>query len=424
MAGRWPSAIAIVACLVLSTSRWGQVHAGPAQQAEPQLPRPEFTTGVTSVEVDVLVTDSEGRPVRGLTAGDFRLLENGQVQEIQHVAFVDLSPSGASLAGDTQAQASAAVAAPASHSRETPTINLPRVFVLMLDDLHTSNTRSPDLRAVARKFVEQHLAREDLAAVVHVSGRPGSGPSLTHDRVPLLAAIDRFLGQKLPSSTLNRIEDYNRVYLFGGGRLTGGADADEQGRAQAARVAFAQIETIARQLAPIRGRKAILWFGEGIDYAVQASTTRTDASAVRDSLRSAAVASTRANVAVYGIDPRGLAGLSQEVFKLSGVAADPSADLDQRALARELRRGQDTLRDLSEQTGGFAIVNTDNFTHGFDGVVEDTSVYYLLTYSPANQKPDGRYRKIKVNVERPGVRVRARQGYVLARPAGGDAGGR
>lgn len=82
----------------------------------------------------------------------------------------------------------------------------------------------------------------------------------------------------------------------------------------------------------------------------------------------------------------------------------------------ERRVAQDNLRVLSEQTGGFALVNTNDFSEGFDRIIEDNSSYYVLGYYSTNDRADGRYRKIDVRVNgRPGLVVRARAGYVAPR---------
>jgi hypothetical protein len=70
---------------------------------------------------------------------------------------------------------------------------------------------------------------------------------------------------------------------------------------------------------------------------------------------------------------------------------------------------------LAEETGGFAVVNTNDFAGAFDRVVRENSSYYVLGYYPADAKRDGRFRKIAVKVNRPDVEVRARKGYAVPR---------
>lgn len=85
------------------------------------------------------------------------------------------------------------------------------------------------------------------------------------------------------------------------------------------------------------------------------------------------------------------------------------------SIQTELRRGQDNLRVLSDETGGFASVNTNDLNRAFERLVTDNSAYYVLGYYPTNHKRDGRFRKIDVRVNRPGLTVRARKGYSAPR---------
>ena len=252
---------------------------------------------------------------------------------------------------------------------------------------------------------------------MHLSGTSRAGQGFTSDRQLLLASIARFSGRKLRSETLNLVDKYNERL-----QLTGRTpepdqirDPEEPARADDARVAFDSIARIARQVGPVRGRrKALIWFGEGLAYDMFDATGKRQASLVLESALSAVAAAGRANLAIYGVDARGLAGLGEETMQLSSTP-DPSASLDATRLGRELARSQDNLRQIASDTGGFAVVNTDEFARAFERVVEDNSAYYLLGYYPKNEKGDGVYRSLEVRVTRPGASVRARRGYTLRR---------
>ena len=81
----------------------------------------------------------------------------------------------------------------------------------------------------------------------------------------------------------------------------------------------------------------------------------------------------------------------------------------------ELRRSQDTLRVLSDETGGFAAVNRNDFRDVFARIIQDNSGYYLLGYYSTDTRRDGRFRKLEVRLKQPGLTVRARRGYVAAK---------
>src|SRR5262249_14438259 len=80
---------------------------------------------------------------------------------------------------------------------------------------------------------------------------------------------------------------------------------------------------------------------------------------------------------------------------------------------RVLQLTTDTLRVLSEQTDGRAIVNRNTLLAGLNQIIRDSSYYYLLGYN-SKAPTDGKFHPIKVRVKRRGVDVRARRGFWAA----------
>ena len=116
------------------------------------------------------------------------------------------------------------------------------------------------------------------------------------------------------------------------------------------------------------------------------------------------------------IDPRGLTSLAEDSIEASGgFPADPQLNLSMQSFQDELRLSQMSLRSLSEDTGGYAAVNSNDFTKAWDRVVADNSSYYVLGYYPKNERRDGRFRKLDVKVRREGLEVRTRKGYTAPR---------
>jgi hypothetical protein len=167
----------------------------------------------------------------------------------------------------------------------------------------------------------------------------------------------------------------------------------------------------------VRGRrKTILFVSEGIDYNIndvirQFDAPASAASAILDDIRETIAATARSNVSIYGIDPRGLTTLADETIGLSSLPGSASG-IGASSLRNELQMSQDSLRALSEETGGFAAVNTNQFATTFDRIVGDNSTYYVLAYYPPTDKKDGKFHRIDVKVTRPGLNVRARRGYM------------
>jgi VWFA-related protein len=259
-------------------------------------------------------------------------------------------------------------------------------------------------------FVERYLGANDIAAIVQTGARKDGAQEFTSNHTLLLKAINTFAGQKLRSATLDKIDDYYMQRETNPGAVP--RDLSEAERAFKARNTLSTLRQVADYLAGVRGRrKAVVYFSEGIDYDIDNTIGNRYASDLRDEMLAAIAAATRANVSFYGVDPRGLSGLSDEGIEITAVPNDPTLGLGYASLSDELRRSQDSLRTISEETGGFAAVNRNDFREAFGHIIQDNSGYYLLGYYSSDTRRDGRFRRVQVRVKRPGLTVRARKGY-------------
>jgi VWFA-related protein len=384
----------------------GGVLAAQQQAAPPpppDQPPVTFRVEVNYVEVDAFVTDAQGNPVADLTAADFELLEDGKPQKVSSFSQVNIPITraerplftGRAIEPDTQTN---------EHLEG-------RIYLFVLDDVHTDITRTPRVKAAARRFIEQNFGTNDIAAVVY-TGRSDASQDFTNNPRLLLAAIDKFSGRKLRSGTIQRIE--NARVNPGTGSLEPGDDVDQMDRAFRARSVMANIRKLAEFMAGVRGRrKAMLLIGEGIDYNIYDATglLGSTASSVLLDTQDAIASATRGNVSIYALDPRGLSTGDEDLITQSGTVGDA----DGRALQSEMRLAQDSLRVLASSTGGFAAVNRNDLNTAFDRIVAENSSYYMFGYYSTNDRRDGRFRKIEVRVKRPGLRVRSRNGYFEAR---------
>jgi VWFA-related protein len=390
---------ATAACLLL----W----CGTTSAQPPARDQQPFRAGVEAVEVDVRVVDAHGVPVRGLTRADFEIIEDGVRQDIRTFAAIDVP---------TAPPARSATIEPDVQSNQRPFAG--RLYVLVLDDLHTHPRHADRVKRVVRRFLDEHMALNDRVALVVTSGRMDASQELTTSRQALLAALDRFHGRKLRSTTLERIDQYymNRdVERDSDGRTERIDDPLEHERGYNARVALDTLTNVARWLGsvPVR-RKSLLFVSEGIDYDIHDVFANREASAIVSSTRDAITAAMRGNVTIYGIDPRGLT-LGDEEMEVASLPEDTSLNLGTSSMQREVQLSQDSLRTLADQTGGFAVVNANDFSTAFDRIVRENTHYYLLGFQPSNARRDGRFRKLDVRVKRPGARVLARRGYVAPR---------
>src|SRR5262245_9589340 len=379
--------------------------------AQPPAPNqgPTFRVRVDYVEVDVVVNDRQGNLVRDLKKEDFQIMEDGKAQAITTFSLVDIPIE--------RADRPLYQVDPIEPDVKTNERSFDgRIYVMVIDDTHTNFGRTARVKGAARQFIQQRLGANDLMAVVHTFGSTASNQEFTSNKRLLLAAVDKTMGRKLQSATANKTQEYYRTL---GTRQQGDPvnDPEDTERAFNARSSLDTLRNVAQWFASVHGRrKTILFVSEGIDYDIydmiaNNGSNHRDASTVLDATRDVIAAATRANVSIYGIDPRGLTNLGDETIEIGSFPDDTSLGIGQGSLMNELRLSQDSLRVLSDETGGFAVVNQNDYNTAYDRIVADNSSYYVLAYYPPDARP-GRVHKIDVRVSRPGLTVRARKAHV------------
>ena len=285
-----------------------------------------------------------------------------------------------------------------------------RVFILVLDALHVASPRTRVVRSYARQFIERHVGPGDLVAVVSPGGLTAATQDFTSDKVRLLAAVDQFAGSKLTSATVEIEQEKHRLEV----PLHQGRDPSDDERANRVRSVTSVLEALAAHLARIESRrKSMLLFSEGIDYDMLdvLGKLQRQSSDVMKALNQAIGALMRSNVSVYAIDPRALSSAEGDLVENPVFRATPSAI--QSSVESEYSDSIRSLRHVAESTGGFAAVDRNDIGPAFERIIEESSDYYILGYTPAKQAKPGESRTIDVRVSRPGVRVIARKGYIV-----------
>ena len=408
-------------------------------QDKPAPPDVTFQVEVNYVDVDVVVTDEKGNFIPGLTREDFEVFEDGKPQKVDTFAYVEIPfvQENAFQLGDRTV------------SNDTKSNRDPfagRLYVIVLDDQDVAAMRTSIVKKTAKEFVDKYMGANDIAAVVHTSGRTDAAQEFTSNKALLHAAIDKFVGRRMRSLTIERLDSYYQTMIAseenqntenqpspstdpgGHGRL----EPSEFERGFRAVGVLDTLRLTAEFLASVRGRrKAVLFFSEGIDYPIQNPFGGQSASDVIRATQDAITMAARANVNFHTIDPRGLVGMTNEFMEMAGSGApelaggapmrtatgEPITGLTggtfnaQSDLMTELMMSQGSLRELAEQTGGIASVNTNSATTAFNRIVEANSRYYVLGYYPPTRARDGRFHKIEVRTKRQGLRVAARKGY-------------
>jgi VWFA-related protein len=338
--------------------------------------QPTFKSGVNLVEVDVVVTDKAGQPVRGLKQEDFEVAEDGRAVTVETFTAIDLPAAEPGTVVPPPDQSGTSLA---SNDQEDEG----RILLIVMDDYHVSFDagRLAASKAIARRLVER-MGPLDQAAVISTSGRTAAQAEFTSDRARLAAAIDKFFPQ---SEVGARGDIGQRTPALGGGGFTFIQEIK-------ARWAMDALSNAAKTLALIpHRRKAVLLVSQGLPVSVEQVVTNQNAAGAAQALRDFIVTAQRSNIAVYTMDP-------------CGLDLDEGCNTDSRQ----------NLASLAENTGGFSVTNTNAPERSVDRVVAENGTYYLIGYA-APTPDDGKRHRIRVRTRVPNVEVRARDSYYASR---------
>jgi VWFA-related protein len=370
----------------------------PAQPAAQQ-PDMIIRINVNLVQVDAVVTDSKGQPVKDLQAEDFEILQDNKPQVITNFSFIALGSRGAAPAPKTTAVKNAPPVPPA----RIRSGQVKRTVALVVDDIGLSFESIYQVREALKKFVDQQIQPGDLVAIIRTGAGIGALQQFTSDKRMLYAAIDH-----IKFNALGRVGLSSFAPL---GSASGNPDFDNE-RAQIFSVGtLGAIRYVVDGLREVPGRKAVVLFSENLKLFRDEGSNR-----VQDEVRRLTDAANRSSVVIYSIDPRGL-----QVHGLT--AADDTRGMSAADISNvPMQRSQDEydsregLVVLAHETGGRFFSNTNDISGAVKAVMQDTEGYYLIGYHPNAETFDQKtgqpkFHKVAVRVKRPGLRVRSRTGF-------------
>ncbi len=375
---------------------------------------PRFRGGTDLVQVDVSVLDSKRRPVSGLTASDFTILEDGKPRPIEGFTEVHLAARVPKGSAPWVREVSPDVASNTTLGVEG------RIVIILLDRSIPWGEPTQTARRIAAAAINE-LGPGDLAAVVSTSG--GRSQNLTSDRRRLLRAIQDQDPSTNISSDSREIEEMLQASMGLPQRWTNLND----GRCLCG---LCVLETITRvadamQEAP-RRRKSLLFIGSSMQLQA-AGTPGGGASDVgcetrlTDARREMFAAVDRANLTIHALDPSGLSNFGPETRTSSPIRGRDLGRVRTRDTTEFLQH-MGELEVMPDRTGGRTVINTNAPELMMPAIFEESESYYLLGFSPA--AGDGRAsHSISVTVNRRGLRVHARKGYTVeATPAAAGSG--
>jgi VWFA-related protein len=378
--------------------------------------QPTFRVNVDLVTLDVIPRAANGQFQADLRAEDFQILEDGVPQQISSMVLVH----GGRVFNIVQPPTSAAPAAPEGLilPRARPADSTAgRIFVLVVDDLHFTAIETPHVRALLKKVVKSLFHPGDMFAMF------STGPSsveipVSYDRGVLESAISKVAGHGM---------SYRDIMDARDGSL------GPQGLRHNAHVAFKTAYELLGNLEHVRDRrKTLILVSNGYDFdpfpqgrtgtdqvfggrygspwvdpergdrflSLEQQNNRFADGDLASELSALTGAANRVNATIYALDPRGVVGTMTVVDQV-----DPTE------MRTHISTTQGSLRTLAEATGGFAVVNDNEFDGALKRIDAETSDYYILGYYASNPDPKHRNRSVAVTTRRPGVEVSARGWY-------------
>lgn len=407
---------------------WANTAIAQQQTPSPRPPDDVVRVYTELVQTDVMVFDKQGQFVKDLTRDNFELRVDGKPRAIQ--AF-ELITAGS----DEESQLAAARGATTVNLKRPVPLDRGRIVFFYVDDFHMDVASFAMARKLINNFIDKEMGQNDQAAIASATGQIGFLQQLTNDRMVLRKALSRLNAKTYSVRDMERpqMSEYHAVLIDRNDRdvleffvtqtirENPGLSRDiathmVRGRAQTI-VSQASVfnnhtlvglERLVRTAKNLPGRKVVFFLSGG--FLIE--NRRGDSfSKLRDVTHAAA----NSGVVIYSMDTRGLVASLTDAS--TEAPFDPTGQLV-RAGAGELTATQDGMHALAADTGGKALFNTNDLSKGLAPALKETSVYYLLAWKPDEEaQKEKRFRNIEVRlVNRPGLMVRVRKGYLDVAP--------
>jgi VWFA-related protein len=354
------------------------------------------------VLTNVVARDTKtGEFVQGLKQSDFTVLENGKAQHIETFDFESVEMArplneatiAGLAAGSSVSGGKAAVVAKPEDLRN-------HRLIVMFFDLTSMQPEDLD-RSVeaAQAFLKTKMQPADLVALVSLDTALKVDQDFTSDKQALINEVAVYNGTEGQGFAAGATANSNQVEDTTGYT----PDESEYNDLNTDRELFA-LRAISKSLEKISEKKSLLYFSGGISR---------DGIENQASLRSAINAAVRANLAIYSVDTRGLQAISPlgdaSTGSLRGTGAYSGGALLNNMNANFAT--QEVMSTLSVDTGGKAFFDSNDFAPAFAQVQRDTSAYYAIGFRSTNLARDGKYRKLTIKINRPGIKLEYRPGY-------------
>jgi VWFA-related protein len=339
----------------------------------------------TLVQIDTIVTDRDGKHIRGLSAENFKIEEDNHLQRVIALDYFDASTGRSGRNGEP-------IFVSLTNSNDSETLRTigfdHRLIVLFFDltSFRSSGGGGADFDNVfrtvgaAKKFVKEKMTAADLVSVVSFGTDLLVLCGFTNDRGTVDQALDSLVPGK---GALNPSLPKNMNNTLMPGTFVTGAETS-----------LYVVNSLTEMLSQIPGRKSVIHFTDGLGSSAGGGLDRITGAANKN------------NVSFYEVVAEGLCAGGPQASV--GYRGDGAGMANQTSGCAQLG----TLYTLAADTGGKLFTNSNDLMPYFDQVLEDSTAYYLLSYDPTNNVHDGSYRSVSVRlVGVPGGRVKSRPGY-------------
>jgi VWFA-related protein len=364
---------------------------------KPQTPRIHVDTRL--VEVNVIVRDKNNRPVEGLTKSDFKIWDRDKPQNISMFSAISLA----------QPPRVFPALPPGIYTNRPEQLGgaPPAITVVLLDALNTELQDQARAKQEFMKFLRQ-LRPEDRVAIYVLGRQLRVLHDFTNDTRSLLDVLAKYSGS-IPSATVGS------GGAFGGWLEEKSSPFSQQDIINRVHDTVAAMEAISNHIGHLGGRKNLIWITGSFPFILGGPLTFAPATQHEAEIARAVRAMNDANIAVYPVDAHGV------ITTPGGIAAVPpplpSAPRNvPRPRPSVSPESVDTMNLIAQNTGGRAFYNTNAMDHAIRDAIDDAQLTYTLAFYADASARESEFRKLKVEVDRKGVELRYRRGY-LAMPA-------
>jgi VWFA-related protein len=359
------------------------------------------------VLVNVVARDKQGNLIKDLKSEDFTVYEDGKKQglvsfDFEHVDELAMAGGAGTTVSGT---AGPGKLLSSGQGQQKSLEGRDRRLMLLFFDFSAMQPDDID-RAVdaGKKYVNAKMQPADLVALMSLATNLSLDLDFSDDKSKILAKLAAY-----NSSEGQGFENGSTGSSEGTAETSGSYTPDDTDyNTFSADRKLLALQAVMQAMGKIPQKKSLIYFSNGI---TQSGVDNQSA------LRAATAAAVRANVAIYPVDVRGLSafppGGQAQAASLHGQSAYSGATVLNDLNGNDA--SQETLYTLAADTGGKAFMDTNDLSGVFRQVQKDTSAYYVLGYTSTNHLKDGHFRRLKVQLNRPDVKLEYRAGYYADR---------